>query len=340
MRDNRNQQAVAKPKLEKERKMKYVVIALVCVLCIGIVASASEVTLYLEWFKNQTHSPFIVADALGFYEAAGVDVTILPGSDDPTLGMKAVASGRADFALVEVPAFLRAVIENKIDLVAIGAFHQHLPYVWFTKPDSGIKTFADFAGHRINMLCPCAPEAFLSRILEINGVNPGKDVEWVYGGFGVAPIISGQADIGQGYINWEPYEVERLFDGVNIWKVGDIADIYGLVIVASPDYLEANPEAALSFLTATMEGYAYVRANERVAAELVYEAVPDLALVDIQQGISADIEYLWSTEGLNVSLQLEMTTERWDETLRWVYFTRLVSYVVPVASLFTNEYLK
>lgn len=316
-------------------------VLLIAVVFLGASAlAATKTTLYLEWFPNQTHAPILAAQALGYYKAAGLDLSILPGSDDPTLGMKAITVGRAQFALVEVPTYIRTEIGNHLGLIAIGAYQQRLPYVWLAKPNSGIKNWADFRGKRVDRYGPYAPEAFLSRILEIYRIDPQKDIHWVAAGFGVAPLVSGQADITQGYINWEPIEAARLFSGVDVLKVGDIVHTYGIVIVTSSAWAKEHSDTVKAFLHATEEGFAYVKAHPGGAAKLVYEAAPSLNLSDIKHGIKESIQYTWNTEGLGVSSQLEMTKERWAETMKWTYFAGLVDSTVPVNALFTNQYLK
>ncbi len=65
-------------------------------------AAAEKLTLMLDWFVNPDHAPIIVADAQGYFAAAGLEVEIVAPAD-PNDPPKLVAAGQADVAISYQP---------------------------------------------------------------------------------------------------------------------------------------------------------------------------------------------------------------------------------------------
>ena len=57
----------------------------------------TEITFVLDWTPNTNHTGIYVADALGYFEAAGLDVTIVQPPEDGAEIM--VGSGKAQFGI-------------------------------------------------------------------------------------------------------------------------------------------------------------------------------------------------------------------------------------------------
>ena len=70
-------------------------------------ASAEDVKLQLKWVTQAQFAGYYVAQAKGFYEEEGLNVTILPGGPDiaPT---QVIAGGGADVIVEWMPAALAA----------------------------------------------------------------------------------------------------------------------------------------------------------------------------------------------------------------------------------------
>ena len=81
-------------------------------------AAAEKLTLMLDWFVNPDHAPIIVADELGYFANAGLDVEIVAPAD-PNDPPKLVAAGQADVAISYQPQ-LHIQVDQGLPLTRIG----------------------------------------------------------------------------------------------------------------------------------------------------------------------------------------------------------------------------
>ena len=66
-------------------------------------SAAEKVSLILDWFVNPDHAPLVVAQELGLFEQAGLEVQLLPPAD-PSIVPRAVAAGQADVGIHYQPS--------------------------------------------------------------------------------------------------------------------------------------------------------------------------------------------------------------------------------------------
>jgi NitT/TauT family transport system substrate-binding protein len=87
----------------------------------------AKVTLQLNWYHDAEFVGYYVADAKGFYEAQGVEVTILEGGPD-TPARDQVIHGAATFAITSF-AEQRTLVADKQPVVAVMAAFQIPPHL-------------------------------------------------------------------------------------------------------------------------------------------------------------------------------------------------------------------
>ena len=106
-------------------------------------ASAEDVKLQLKWVTQAQFAGYYVAQAKGFYEEEGLNVTILPGGPDiaPT---QVIAGGGADVVIDWMPSAL-AAREKGLALVNIAQPFASSGMMLTCLADTGIKEPKDFA---------------------------------------------------------------------------------------------------------------------------------------------------------------------------------------------------
>ena len=101
-------------------------IALIWSLC-GCVESDSgleKVTFVLDWTPNTNHTGIYVADALGYYEEAGIEIDIVQPPEDGANAL--VASGMADFGIgFQETLAVALTADNPLPITAVAAVLQH-----------------------------------------------------------------------------------------------------------------------------------------------------------------------------------------------------------------------
>ena len=71
---------------------------LLSLLAVSAANAQDRLTVLLEWFVNPDHAPLVVAQELGLFEKAGLEVELLPPAD-PSIVPRAVASGQAEIGI-------------------------------------------------------------------------------------------------------------------------------------------------------------------------------------------------------------------------------------------------
>src|SRR5436305_4428611 len=212
-------------------------------------------SLTLDFYPNPDHAGISMAQKLGYFEEAGLDVSIAAPSD-PAAPIKQVAAGRTDLAISYEPEVALAR-EQGLDVVAVGALVNHplTSLIWLG--ESGIKGVGDLKGKTIATAGIPYQDAFLKTILARVKLTPG-DVKAVNVGFGLLPALVGgsaQAVLG-GYSNVEGVDLRERGKAPVVTPVDQLGvPTYDeLVFVANRVALEEDPDKFRLFLAALQRG--------------------------------------------------------------------------------------
>src|SRR5215208_7703743 len=164
-------------------------------------------TLVLDFQPNAVHSGIYAAQANGFFEDGGVDLTIREPSS-PADSAKLLESGRADFAVMDINDFGIAR-ERGIDLVGIAAIVQRPLASVIARDRNEIRTPGDLAGKTVGVTGVPSDDAVLDTVLRSGGVDPG-DVHRVTIGFNaVADLAAGKVDAATAFWDAEGVQLEQ-----------------------------------------------------------------------------------------------------------------------------------
>ena len=183
---------------------------LLILLGVGVatpVAAAERLTLLLDWFVNPDHAPIIVADELGYFADAGLEVEIVAPAD-PNDPPKLVAAGQADVAISYQPQ-LHIQVDQGLPLARIGTLVATPLNSLVALADGPIREIADLEGRKIGFSVGGFEDALLGAMLGHHGVSLA-DVELVNVNFALSPaLLSGQVDAVIGaFRNFELNQLE------------------------------------------------------------------------------------------------------------------------------------
>jgi putative hydroxymethylpyrimidine transport system substrate-binding protein len=240
-------------------------------------AETEPLSLTLDFYPNPDHAGIYMAQKLGYFRDAGLDVSIHTPSD-PAAPIKEVAAGRTDLAISYEPEVLLAD-QQGLDVVAVGALVDRplTSMIWLKK--SGIKGIGDLRGKTIATAGIPYQDAYLKTILARANLSP-SDVKAVNVGYGLLPaIVGGRAEaILGGFRNVEGVDLRlRGKDPVvtPVDKLG-VPSYDELVLVARRQRLEEDPEAIRLFLAALARGTAAAVERPNATTEALLGANPDL----------------------------------------------------------------
>ncbi|MFT3865945.1 MAG: ABC transporter substrate-binding protein [Solirubrobacterales bacterium] len=297
-----------------------------------------KLSLDLDYTPNPDHAGIFMAQEEGFFEDAGLEVSINTPTD-PSAPLKDVAAGRADLAITYEPEVMLAR-EEGLDVVAIAALvNQPLTsLIWLKK--SGIKGPANLKGKTVSYAGISYQQAFLKTILRRAKV-PASTVTSVNVGFGLVPsLVSGKADamLG-GYSNVEGVTLQEAGKQPVITPVDELGvPTYDeLVFVARRSTLEAEGERIRLFIAALQRGTEAAVASPKKASEAILAANSSLEPKLTEAEIEATLPLLENTpEGKPYGW---MNPQEWEEFGAWMRDEELISNLPKAGELLTNDYL-
>ncbi len=297
-----------------------------------------SLNLTLDFYPNPDHAGIYMAQKLGYFEEAGLDVSIDTPSD-PAAPMKLVAAGRSDLAISYEPEVALAR-EQGLDVVAVAALVNRplTSMIWLQK--SGIKGVADLEGKTIATAGIPYQDEFLRTILARVGLTP-DDVKAVNVGFGLLPALVGgsaQAMLG-GFLNVEGVDLRERGKGPVVTPVDQLGvPTYDeLVLVARRQTLEESPEKFRLFLAALERGTEAAVEQAGAATTAITEANPDLEPKLAAAEVKATLPLLGArTEGQPYGY---MDPQEWAAFAGWMRDNGLIDSLPETSELLDNGYL-
>jgi len=231
----------------------------------GCSRKANTIVVQLDWVAEPEHGGFYQAFAKGYFKAAGLDVTIVPGGPNGNV-MQKIASGQADIGQSDSTNSILAIAQST-PLIAIGAVFQNDPSVLMLHSENPVTRFEDLNGKTIM----ARPEwAFLPYLRKKYSI----DFKTIPQNFSVANFIVDKNFIQQGYYIAEPYHITRggaqepkyLF----AWDAG--FDAY-TVLIANKPWAAAHAIQVRAFMQAYIHGWQdYLEGDPTPAHELMKKA--------------------------------------------------------------------
>ncbi|MGL4235460.1 ABC transporter substrate-binding protein [Tabrizicola sp.] len=240
-------------------------------------ANAEDVKLQLKWVTQAQFAGYYVAQAKGFYEEEGLNVTILPGGPDiaPT---QVIAGGGADVVVEWMPAAL-AAREKGLPLVNIAQPFASSGLMLTCLAETGIKEPKDFADKTLGVWFFGNEYPFLSWMSQLGLATDGSagGVTVLKQGFNVDPLLQKQAAcVSTMTYNeyWQVIDAGITPEQLVTFKYQDmgVATLEdGLYVLEERLADPAFQETMVKFVRASMKGWKYAEANPDEAAMIVLE---------------------------------------------------------------------
>lgn len=237
--------------------------------------SAEQVTLQLKWLHSFEFAGYYAAIEQGYYQEAGLDVTLLEASPDTDV-VAAVTNGTAQFG-VGASYLLLEHYRGK-PVVVLANIFQHSAQVLISRQWRSVQDIHDLAGKRL-MLERGSGE--LLAYLQQEGLSADKFTVIPHS-FNIDDLVDGNTDVISAYSSLElPYLEERSFP-VHVYSPRSVGiDFYGDNLFTSNQLIESKPQLVEAFRTASLRGWDYALENP--------DAVIDLILTQYSQKHSTEL---------------------------------------------------
>jgi ABC-type nitrate/sulfonate/bicarbonate transport system substrate-binding protein len=222
------------------------------------------VTTQLQWIKDSQNAGWWVADADGYFPAAGIDSNVLAGGPNMADLEAVVEAGRADVSFDTLERVIDANAAGT-DLVIVGAIYQHNPLALLSLPANPIRTARDIVGKRLGL--QQGGSVYIDAILTLNHL-PKTYTEIVVGST-PDPLLQGACDGFLSFITNEPLAlaergipyVTATFDQLGYFTYADC-------LFCRRDYVRANRDLLVRYLHALQRGWAVSVRDPELAAQL------------------------------------------------------------------------
>ncbi len=220
-------------------------------------AAAKDARLMVDWLIQGTHAPFFLAQSKGYYKAEDLNVTIDSGKGATNVAVS-VAGGAYQFGLVDMPSMVMFNAKNPTTpLVAVYMYFDETPLAVVSRKSAGIEKPTDLMGKKIAGGPGTAVHDTITLILS---PQDNAKVQWLP----VAPQLfgamlkRGEADGLGGFINSQvPAALEAGLEmkDISVLKYADFgADLYGMALVTTKAYADANPDVVRGMVKAINHG--------------------------------------------------------------------------------------
>ncbi|MBF0368007.1 MAG: ABC transporter substrate-binding protein [Magnetococcales bacterium] len=252
------------------------ILAFVWVLTPINLQANQQVTLQLRWHHQFQFAGYYAALWQGYYQDAGLDVTIRPGIEDGKIlnAPQEVAEDRAEFGIAATDLLL--AYDKGLPLISLAPIFQESALVLLSQPESDLLEPADLTRMRLGLFQrDGVGEAEIKVMLHGAGLDPTEDFPAaILVQDGMEALQKGQVDatayssINSDWITWktgqEPAQMKPAHFG---------ADFYGDTLFTSEKITQQHPELVKRFLAASFKGWRYAhihhdKISDRIAREL------------------------------------------------------------------------
>lgn len=240
--------------------------ALIFAFTTGSVGATERVSVTLDWTPNTNFIGLYVADGLGLYQQAGLDVVILPFEFGQQPG---------DIGVFGVLDFYTARAEG-LDAVGVYAVVQtetgRLAYA------GDISRPRDLSGKVYGGFGTTWEKAIIDTMITYDGGEPDYDPVKLEGSVYDA-LRAGEIDFTLDVVTWQGVQNTLAGHPDKAFRYADygVPDQHTIILAADAGFLSERPEVARAFLDATRAGYSYAVNNPRAAAGMLISAAPELA---------------------------------------------------------------
>lgn len=302
----------------------------------------TPVSICLEWTPNTNHTGLYAAQALGYFQEAGLEVSIVQPPEDGASAL--CAAGRAELAITAQDTLAAALArEEPLEITAVAAILQHDTSGILSRAGEGMSSPKGLEGRTYSTYNGLIELAMMEQVVTAAGGDFSKvnlvpytindeagalregltDAIWVYYGWG--GVSAEQAGVETDFFYFK--DIDPVFD------------FYTPIIVANHTFLTQQPETARAFLAAAAKGYAYAIEHPEEAAQMLIEGDSTGSLSGSEELVTASQKWIAGQYQAEAEQWGYIDPARWNAFYQWLNENNLVEQAIAENAGFTNDYL-
>ena len=241
----------------------------------GADGNLQETSLLLPFPFAVPFFSVFVADSLGYFEEAGLDVSI-EFTDGSAAVVQQVVAGNVDFGMSDPGPVIDATALGE-DLKVPYVFQTGLIYGLVTEAGSPYTSISDFVGETVAVSEATAGEVpFFEALLASNGVDPESDVQIVETGAGATTAAAFSSDRIVAYFSDYFNLIELGFEvDLHSFDLGDFALLHAASVVATDETISEDPNLVACLSRAMARATEFTHANPTGALVAIASKHPD-----------------------------------------------------------------
>ena len=306
----------------------------------GAARPLHQITVAMPYIPNVQFAHLYVADKKGYYAQEGLQVKF--DYNYETDVVQRIAQGTVQFGFASGDSVLLARAQG-LPIVTIATNSQKFPVVLFSKASENIMKPADLKGKSVGI-----PGRFgasyigLLALLYANKMSE-SDLNLQEIGFAqVAAVTQGKVQVGTGYGNNEPIQLEQQGIKVNVIRVSDFFPLASDGLITSESMLKDQADDVRGFVRATLRGMQDVLANPDEAFTISLTYIPEAQNSDQQlqrKVLQATLDY-WQSDATKEHGLGYTDMQSWQATEKFLQDSKILKSDVDLTKAFTNEFIK
>ncbi|MDM8551375.1 ABC transporter substrate-binding protein [Desulfobacterales bacterium HSG2] len=319
--------------------VKMMMCLVIVAMCVGqgiAKEPLQPVTIQLNWVTNAEFAGILLAKDRGWYEEAGIDLTV-KGWEAGIDPIDEVVTGKALIGVTEGSDIIKArVNEKKIRATAVQ--FQKSPFCLVSKKSLGIETPEQLTQKKIGT--NTAAGILMTKIVLANAGLKYNDITPVRIGWDIQVLFDDKIDVYPGYMNNEPLTMKEKGYETNVipaFKYG--YDFYSEVYFVTDTMIQKRPDLIRKFLDATLRGWKEAFNDLAGTAKLVVEKYYPEGSVR-QQTESLKVFKFLARLGEGRKYLGWMEEEYWAKGIDILHKFRQTDRKIPAADVFTLKFLE
>ncbi|WP_043497155.1 ABC transporter substrate-binding protein [Georgenia sp. SUBG003] len=304
----------------------------------GTAGTTAALTVGLTYTPDIQFAPFYLAAEKGYYEDAGLDVTLRHHGANEGL-FTAVGGGQEDVVVAGGDEMLQARSQD-VPLVDVATLYQEYPVALIVPADSPVRTAADLEGRTVGVPGPFG-ETYFGLLALLHGAGLTEDdvtVEHI-GFTQQAALTAGHVDAVMGFVNNDAVRFAQAGQDVRTIPVteGEVP-LVGIGLGVLDATADERPDDVAAVVEATLRGVRDVVADPQEAVDLSAEYVPDLNRQDQQAAALATLEATVPLYGTGDAVGSQ-DAAAWEAMVTLMEDNGLLASAVDPAEAWTDEFL-
>ena len=302
----------------------------------------TDVTLCLDWTPNTNFTGLYAAKAQGWFEEAGLNVTIVQPPED---GATAIcAAGQVEFAITAQDSIASAFArEEPLAVTAVATLLQHNTSGIISRAGEGMDRPAGLEGHTYSAWNTPTELAMMEQVVADDGGDfsqvkliPNNIVDEA------GALRENQTDAIWIFYGWGGISAQESgldFDYFYFKDIDPVFDYYTPILIANNDFLAEKPEIAKAFLAAAAKGYEYAIEHPEEAAQMLIDGDGTGSLAGIETVVKTSQQWIGGQYKAEVERWGYIDPARWNAFYNWLNDNNLVENPIPENTGFSNDYL-